>query len=434
MEQKKKIYKIGLIIFITIAIISIGYYSYYKYQQNKLVYQPPEGFTVETDTSDITKVGEKWLEEYIKQYQRDYVPRKKKITEYTVDSIEIKEDNIVQITFDIVPKEIDEMTASNWNGVIEDNKIRSQWVLWFEEGSYTDGDFIYTLSKLQRPAGYDLEKYNTSGEKEKDEYEQEYIAEIPYEKEQYTYKIEDGICYVSYDEGSSWKEVPILLETLVKVGDGREHYNKLQEGSYIITPEKTAFVYGGNRESNLKIIYSEDRGNTWQTSVINQTLKSNRVKFVSFPTPTTGYVIATGERTMSQEMQTIYKTKDGGITWTKVGNGPWTWLLHSVGFIDENIGFIIYQETNFYRTEDGGKTFEPIILPVHEVEYMDNTYEPFIQPETPYMEDGELFLLVGQGPEGDIMGGRVKAKYKSEDKGKTWNFVELVEPPSDEIG
>lgn len=62
------------------------------------------------------------------------------------------------------------------------------------------------------------------------------------------------------------------------------------------------------------------------------------------------------------------------------------------------------------------------------------TFEPFIQPETPYIEGYKLFLLVGQGPEGDFKGGKLMAKYKSQDKGKSWEFVELVEPPSREEG
>lgn len=142
---------------------------------------------------------------------------------------------------------------------------------------------------------------------------------------------------------------------------------------------------------------------------------------------------------MSQESQLIYKTTDGGASWSEVGAGPRTSLLQSAGFIDENVGFMTYPkiegaETNFYRTEDGGKTFKPIILPVVKQEWMGSTFEPFVQPETPYIEDGKLFLLVGQGPQGDFKGGRLIAKFKSEDKGKTWTFVELVEPPSEEAG
>jgi hypothetical protein len=91
-------------------------------------------------------------------------------------------------------------------------------------------------------------------------------------------------------------------------------------------------------------------------------------------------------------------------------------------------------ETNFYRTIDGGKSFEPIKLPVYMEEWMGLTYEPFIQPEAPYLENGTLYILVNQGAQGDFKGGTLKAKYKSEDLGETWIFEELVEPQIRTIG
>jgi hypothetical protein len=435
-KSRGKIYRIAVWICLVVVVLTGFYFGYCKYGESKL--QPPEGFSVEASTKDLAVVGVKWLEAYTEQY-RGFVPWSQKLIEYSINDIKIKETNVIQIDFSIVTKKLDQKNASRWNGVIKENRIKCQWVLWFKVKTGTEGNFIYTVTRLQRPAGYDLEKYQTSGEKERDEYKYEYQAEVPYGKKQYTYKIEHNICYVSYDEGSTWKEVPVKLETLVEVGDGRPYYNKLQDKSYVITPEKTAFVYGGTRKSPLMMTYSADKGATWKTAEISKTLDSVRVKFCSFPSVNIGYVIATGGRTMSQEGQLIYKTTNGGAAWQEVGSGPSTWLLKSGGFVDDNLGFMSYPqiegaETNFYRTEDGGKNFEPVILPVHKEEWMGVILEPFIQPETPYYEKGQLFLLIGQGEQGDFKGGTIMAKYKSNDKGKTWLFVELVEPPPKETG
>jgi hypothetical protein len=436
-ESREKISRIVLWFCLVGVVLTGFYFGYGKYWESKL--QPPEGFSVEVNTKDLTAVGSKWLEGYTKQYRGKFVPWNERLIEYSLDDIEIKETNVIQIDFSIVTKKLDEKSAYKWNGVIKENSIKCQWVLWVEEEMGAGVNPIYTVTKLQIPAGYDLEKYQTSGEREKDEHKNEYEAEIPYEKKQYTYKIENKICYVSYDGGNIWKEVPVKLETLVEVGDGRPYYNKLQEKSYVLTSEKTAFVYGGTRENPLMITYSADKGTTWKTVEISKALDSVRVKFCSFPSVNVGYVIATGGRTMSQEGQLIYKTTNGGATWQGVGSGPSTWLLQSGGFVDENLGFMSYPQiegakTNFYRTEDGGKTFEPVILPIHKEEWMGVTFEPFIQPEIPYLENGQLYLMVGQGGDGDFKGGTVMAKYKSNDKGKTWSFVELVEPLSKEIG
>ncbi|MDD4359700.1 MAG: hypothetical protein PHV50_03965 [Syntrophaceticus sp.] len=434
-EFKKRKYRRGLIFCIAIAVIGVSYFGYYLYRQNAIHIQEPEGFSVECKTDDISLAGEKWLEAYTEQYRQKYMPRSQKLIEYGIDDIDIKESNVIQIDFWIVTAQLDEKTAFDWNGGLEDNKIYCQWVLWFDKETTSDDTIVYTVTKLQRPAGYDLEKYQTSGEKEQDEYQHKYVDEIPYEQQQYTYKIENGICSVSYDHANTWREVPVPLETLAKVGDGHSYYNQLQQGSFLITPEKTAFVYGGTRENKLMITYTEDMGAIWKTAEIGAQLESIRVKFCSFPTVSVGYVIAAGDRTMSQEGQAIYQTTDGGSSWNEVGYGPSTWLLQYGGFVDENVGFMSYPkidgaETNFYRTEDGGKTFEPIILPIVEEEWMGISLEPYIQPETPYFEGGQLFLLVGQGGQGDFMGGNVMAKYKSEDMGKTWSFVESVERKS----
>jgi hypothetical protein len=437
MEQDKKINKKALVVIFAFIVLAVSFFLYCKYEQSKL--KSPEGFSVVADTRDISDIGKIWLKAYTDQYKKIYVPRNQRIIDYSIDKIEIKERNVIQIDFTLETKKLNSGTSSKWNGTLEDDKVKCQWVLWFKEEAGPAEKYSYTVTRLQRPAGYDLEKYQTSGQKEKDEYKQKYETEIPYEKQQYTYKIENKICYVSFDGGNSWKEVPIPLNKLADVGDGRAYYNKLQEKSYVVSPEKTAFLYGGTRETPLTVIYSEDKGSTWNTVEVSKSIESARLRFCSFPTTKTGYVIVTGDRAMSQEMQIIYKTTDGGSTWREIGAGPRTSLLQYAGFIDENIGFMSYvkiegAETNFYRTEDGGKSFQPIILPAVKQEWMGLTLEPFVQPETPYMEKGEVFLLVGQGPNGDFKGGRVMAKYKSEDKGKTWSFVKLVEPQSTEAG
>lgn len=431
----KKVYIITAAIII--IILALCYFGYYKYEQGKL--PSPEGFSVEINSKDLSAAGRKWLEGYTEQYRSKYAPRSQRVAQYSIDNLEIKETNVVQVDFSVVTKKLKAESASKWNGVLEKDKVKCQWVLWFKEEASEEGGYTYTLTKLQRPAGYDLEKYQTSGQKERDEYKQKYEAEIPYEKQQYTYKIENKICYVSYNGGNSWTEVPVSLEDLVEAADGRAYYNKLQEKSYVITQEKTAFVYGGTRELPLTVTYSDDMGKTWNKAEINKDIDSARLRFLSFPTASLGYAVLAGGRVMSQESQVIYKTTDGGASWSEVGAGPRTSLLQSAGFIDENVGFMTYPKiegakTNFYRTEDGGKTFEPVILPVVKQEWMGSTFEPFVQPEIPYIKDGKLLLLVGQGPQGDFKGGRLMAKFKSEDKGKTWTFVELVEPPSEEAG
>lgn len=355
--SKRKKYRFIATFCLILIIIGLGYFAFYKYQQSKIHIQEPIGFTVQyEETEDLTQVGAKWLESYTQQYQQKYIQQSKILKAYTIDKTVVLENGInkvLQIDFIIIPQIMNDKSTSLWNGFAAGPQIQCQWVLWFNKETAADGTVVYKVTKLQRPAAYDQEKYNASPEKLKDEYEREFVNEIPFKKEQYTYKIHNKKCSVSYDGGTTWIEVSLDLETLVTIGDGNTSYNKLQEGSYRITPEKTIFIYGGTSKKGLSCIYSEDKGETWHTTEISRKIISARVKFCSFPNVKVGYVITTGERAMSQEEQIIFKTTDGGSNWESVGGGPRTNLLQNAGFISETVGFITYHsiggaETNFY--------------------------------------------------------------------------------------
>lgn len=79
-----------------------------------------------------------------------------------------------------------------------------------------------------------------------------------------------------------------------------------------------------------------------------------------------------------------------------------------------------------YRTEDGGRSFQEITYPSAEIELPDgNLYNPFIMPDKIWAEDGKLYMLAGQGPDGDYYedGVRVYGLYESADKGKNWRYM-----------
>lgn len=98
---------------------------------------------------------------------------------------------------------------------------------------------------------------------------------------------------------------------------------------------------------------------------------------------------------------------------------------------DDTVGFacLAYSGGSYgslYRTEDAGKTFAKVELPSPQIALPDGTlYNPFVMPEKVYEEDGKLYLLMGQGPDGDYYGekGFCAGLYESEDHGKNWNYL-----------
>lgn len=102
---------------------------------------------------------------------------------------------------------------------------------------------------------------------------------------------------------------------------------------------------------------------------------------------------------------------------------------------DELTGFscLAYGGGSFgslYRTEDGGKSFREITYPSAEIELPDGSlYNPFVMPDEIWEEEGKLYMMAGQGPDGDYYenGVWVYGLYESEDKGKSWSYTGTVE-------
>ncbi|EKN71732.1 oxidoreductase [Neobacillus bataviensis LMG 21833] len=242
------------------------------------------------------------------------------------------------------------------------------------------------------------------------------------------YEIKDEKLKVTYDNGQNWKVVPVAIDALFSGGsNGAEQ--QLLEGSYVITPEITAFAL--NQET--KVLVSRDKGKSWNEALVSNQLPSLRMLKLGFTSDQDGYLILTGDKTMSWEAHFIFKTNDGGQSWYNVGSVDETYdLVTDGGFINDQLGFISFGEyryegqppkPNLYRTTDGGGKWERVEVPIP-AEYQGY----FTVAEIPTYLGTEGTLLVNQGPEGDYLGGKVLAKFTSKDQGKTWTFAGLVDP------
>ncbi len=224
------------------------------------------------------------------------------------------------------------------------------------------------------------------------------------------FKIDNGILYFSYD-GENIIEVP---------GDFSNDKSAYNDHNYIISEEKTVFFYTGNGRKYL--VYSDDKGNTWNT--VNLATNGD-IQSIQFLNKDVGFILqfedyALGGVTFGH----IDKTTDGGKTWTTINNGigsPTEGTFRSGSqllFVNENIAFVTMpyasgDDSDLYYSEDGGINFTKVTLSDEQI--YDYYYLPTI-------EDGKLYLEVGQGNDGDYNGGDSK-KYCSEDIGKTWNEI-----------
>jgi photosystem II stability/assembly factor-like uncharacterized protein len=241
------------------------------------------------------------------------------------------------------------------------------------------------------------------------------------------YEIKDKKLRVTYNDGKNWKVVPVAIEDLFGGGyNGSEQ--ELIEGSYVITPDITALVLG-----NLRVLVSDDKGKSWNEVLVSDQLPSLRLRILGFTSDQDGFLIVTGDKTMSWEANFVFKTNDGGQSWYNVGPVDDVYsLVTDGGFINDQMGFISFGEyryeaqpptPNLYRTTDGGANWERVEVPIPQ-EYQGY----FTIAEIPTFDGAEGTLLVNQGPVGDYMGGKVLAKFTSLDQGKTWTFAGLVDP------
>lgn len=224
------------------------------------------------------------------------------------------------------------------------------------------------------------------------------------------FKIDNGILYFSYD-GENIIEVP---------GDFSNDKSAYNDHNYIISEEKTVFFYTGNGRKYL--VYSDDKGNTWNT--VNLATNGD-IQSIQFLNKDVGFILqfedyALGGVTFGH----IDKTTDGGKTWTTINNGigsPTEGTFRSGSqllVINENIAFVTMpyasgDDSDLYYSEDGGINFTKVTLSDEQI--YDYYYLPTI-------EDGKLYLEVGQGNDGDYNGGDYK-KYCSQDNGRTWNEI-----------
>lgn len=225
------------------------------------------------------------------------------------------------------------------------------------------------------------------------------------------YQVKNGIMYISYD-GKEVIEVP---------GDFSNVISDYDENEYQISEYKTVFHYSSNGKKY--IVYSDDKGNTWNTVEFND---GDGIISLQFLSTNIGYMLVFDNVTMGTAWGKILKTTDGGISWNIINDGIEktkelnTYRRNSeIRFVKEGIGFVTMPMTSgdssqIYMTQDDGKTFEQIKIS------NDSHYDYY---NLPTLENNILYLEISQGNDGDYNGGD-SLNYYSKDFGKIWSLVE----------
>ncbi len=432
-NKKQRKLKIMLGLFLLILAVTVGaatyYLNYYKEDFNK---QLPMSFTVKADDMNLEDIANSFLSTLIQPYTGDKVSSWKRISEVRFNKFQLlagdENDFAVAVTFWAKLEKKMWSTHNNWGKVQEDGTVKNiQWTLRIKK----TGENEYTLERIE-----DTSNAVAGLAPVKDTYQKDAGITLPDENTRY--QIKNGKLEVTYDNGDHWQSVPVTLEELF-AGDYSGSEQTLIDGSYMITPDKTAFVIGekvkGNNDYSavdFKILLSTDKGETWEKSTITNS-PSVRIRSLGFTSEQDGYLIISYDRTMGFEANAIYTTNDGGENWRQAGSVEQTNRhVTSGGFINEDIGFMSFgaisvdlepEQPSIYRTADGGESWDELKIPIP-IEYGGI----FTVAQVPTFDGTQGTLLVNQGPNGDFQGGKVLARFTSVDEGTTWFFSNLVDP------
>ncbi len=420
-DHKRKIV-IGSIIFLFSIVVGIVMYfnQFYKEDLNSSL---PLTVQVEQDQQKQEDIAAHLLGQYLQAYQKTTTSSGKRITNVHYNEFQLLagDDNqfAVGVTFEAKLEKGKWSAHRHWGKVQEDGTVKGiEWTLRIKK----TGKHAYTLERIEKTS-----KAIAGLDPLKDTYQKEAGIKVPDKNNRY--EIVNEVLKVTYDNGEHWLTVPVAIDD---VFDGVYSGSKqeLIERSYVITPERTAFVLGD--DEYVRILLSTDKGKNWSRVPVPNTLPGFRMRLLGFTSEQDGYLILTGEKTMSWEANAIYKTNDGGKSWVWAGQAGEQRLITDGGFITDQLGFLSFGSLNvmdqpprpsLYRTTDGGKNWAEVEIPIP-VEYKGI----FVEAEVPTFDGTQGTLLVNQGPSGDFQGGKVKARYISLDEGATWTFANLVDP------
>lgn len=129
----------------------------------------------------------------------------------------------------------------------------------------------------------------------------------------------------------------------------------------------------------------------------------------------------------------LLKSTDSGASWKVQEMNPFDGQLGmgvDFTFLTEDYGFASLMhnggdEAELYVTEDGGQSYHlSVFQGVGATLENGYYYQPYDYPQMPYEEDGRLYVLCGQGADGDYAGGDAAgmALFESTDQGYTFLY------------
>lgn len=302
-------------------------------------------------------------------------------------------------------------------GIVETEDVLQAYTKRYAQADFSDVpklDLVYGIKESSEAAGKKGEVDSKEGESAAD-----------MSRNAYQIDTGEGILQVSGADGI-WKEVPVALQEFLERGDEMEgKLTSLQPGSYQVDENKIIFAYGGDSEVPFSVVFYDEESQSFKKSVVTYDFYGGRKIYVSFPeNGQEGFLVFTGERVVRNEMSFLFRTEDGGRSWQYAGVVPDMFteghsLTMGVMFVSNKVGFMTMMDSekpDIWRTQDGGQTWE--------MQELADVPQYYTMAYVPEKQDDRLCLYVGMEEYSEY--GGTKAKYESDDEGRTWEYQGLV--------
>ncbi len=108
------------------------------------------------------------------------------------------------------------------------------------------------------------------------------------------------------------------------------------------------------------IFTTKDSGHHWDTISSPCTGSTGQVAAISLANDQDGYVACAGEPGAGQQMKSIFRTRDGGKTWTAVANPGGGGYVAGMFFLPDGHGWLWMRRGPLVATANGGATWSPV--------------------------------------------------------------------------
>lgn len=395
---------------------------------------PPQtiGFQIQGAEKNVIEASREWFDNYTEQLKGWKVPYDYRIRDAKLDNVAFLENSIVQLDYTVHTASSNLDVVSNLSLISTDHKkiYKAQIVVVWEKKQNA-----WIITRTMTPARYQIEMqkrddYHLPPAESPDEYYKPQTEHYNMADEPMTYYIEDEVLYVTYDSGENFIKVPGGYEGVCKNSNGT-YSELLPYNSYVITPEFTAFV--DYSDMNVTLLYSTDAGKTWKRSII----RAGNYKANTFISKAENYCYVTiaVDRTGGSDYYATYKSNDLN-SWTSIQLPDVCWTnLKCAFWLNDTTGYYARWENSYCITTDGGTTFEQMETPTVPGIETSLGFNPFDMVEKMYQENDTIYMVIGQGDDGDYTtdGKLIKALFQSQD-GVTFEFVEEIIDTPDMAG